>query len=319
MEFFEFANSALYLFFASGYEDSVAAFNYAMLTGGLVFLIVYAFQAFALYTIAVREGYGRKWMAFVPVFNTFYVGVCAQKNKVRNISVTKFSLAQAIVEAVLIVLYVLYFVSAILMFRGNYAVPVYEKVPRYNYDVLYFTGSFSYAANIPNDLLWARWIFHYMEDCFIFWLNLVYILLGVFVIIAFFQTYACRRYFLFSLLAVFLSPLKGILFFVVRNNKGKNYIEYVREQRARQYRMYQEYTRQNMNNPYNYNPYSGGNRPNPSDDPYRSGPQGAEDPFSEFGGDKNSGAGGTADGNSPNGGNAGGGSYGGEDPFDEFN
>lgn len=315
MEFFEFANSALYVFFASGYEDGVAAFSYAMLTGGLVFLIVYAFQAFALYTIAVREGYGKKWMAFVPVFNTYYVGVCAQKNKVRNVSVTKFSLAQAIVETVLVVLYVLYFVSAFLMFRGNYAVPVYESKPLYDNEILYFTGYNVWSADaMPNGLLWARWMFLYMEDCFIFWLNLVYILLGVFVVIAFFQTYACRRYFLFSLLAVFFSPIKGILFFAVRNNKGKNYLEYVREQRARQYRMYQEYTRQNMNNPYNYNPYSGRNQPNPSDDPYRSAPQGAEDPFSEFG-DGNGNGGNSADGNSSGGGS----SYGGEDPFDEFN
>ena len=81
-------------------------------------------------------------------------------------------------------------------------------------------------------------------------------------------------------------PVSGILFFIVRNNKGINYRDYIRGEQARQYKMYQQYQQyynqqqQNFDrnpyesSPYEKNPYegnSGGNpsqRQTPPDDPF---------------------------------------------------
>ena len=77
MDFFEYANLALQ--FVDG-----GLFWVPFLVGGLCFATVFVFEGVALYTIAKREGYKNKWMAFIPFFNTYYIGVCAQKNKCMN-------------------------------------------------------------------------------------------------------------------------------------------------------------------------------------------------------------------------------------------
>ena len=67
-----------------------------------------------------------------------------------------------------------------------------------------------------------------------------------------------------------LFPIQGILFFIVRNNVGVNYRDFLRAEQARQYAAYQNYQQQQNfngnpygrdgynNNPYNNNGY--GNR-----------------------------------------------------------
>ena len=136
---------------------------------------------------------------------------------------------------------------------------------------------------------WFAWVFDYLEGYVLVWINLAYILLNVFVVISFFQTYACRRYVLMSFASV-LFPIKGVLMFAVRNNKGMNYRDYVRGEQRRRYEMYQQYTSQNGGSPYGgYNPY--GSRPGtPSGDPYQSPRSGdsAPDPFDGLGSSGNS-------------------------------
>ncbi len=55
MDFFEYAS------FAMNFTDTLWV---QFLIGGLCFLIVFVFEAIALYTIARREGYKNKWMAY---------------------------------------------------------------------------------------------------------------------------------------------------------------------------------------------------------------------------------------------------------------
>ena len=100
---------------------------------------------------------------------------------------------------------------------------------------------------------------------------------------AFFQTYASRRYFIFTLVSVIV-PVQGTIFFVIRNNKGLSYRDFMRAEQERRYRTYQQYQQQNPN-PYNQNPYS--HNPHAGNQPYDDGqprPTPPEDPFSEFGG-----------------------------------
>ena len=82
MDFFQFASYAeLFVSLSMNPDQTVTNRLWiCLLVGGLCFLIVYIFQAVGLFTIAKREGYGNKWMAFVPFFNLYYIGVCAEKN-----------------------------------------------------------------------------------------------------------------------------------------------------------------------------------------------------------------------------------------------
>ena len=88
-------------------------------------------------------------------------------------------------------------------------------------------------------------------------MQLAFLVFEVFTLSAFFQTFAARRYMLFTITSV-LFPVQGIIIFILRNNSGMNYREYIRREQERQYRMYQQYRRQQSfdQNPYNQNPYS---------------------------------------------------------------
>lgn len=282
----------------------------SLIIAALCFAVVYIFQAVALYTIASREGYKSKWMAFVPFFNIYYIGVVSEKNKVFKTSAKSFSLALCFVELALVVLYAVYFASAGVIFAGGFYEELIEYTTFGGQQIEVVIGYRS--VGVPQPLAWAGWFFDW-SDAIITCVELAYIVLNVFVLIAFFQTYSSRHYVLFALVSI-LFPIKGIMFFVVRNNRARNYREYVREQQQRQFRMYQQYNRQNTTgNPYNYNPYTGQPINHEAGNPYQQPGHGSgapqSDPFDDFAS--------SPQGNPRNGGQSSGGAPS-EDPGDPF-
>lgn len=289
MDFFEYASIAG--------EFAPTKLWVQLLIGGLCFAIVFIFEAIALFTIATHNGYKNKWMAFIPFFNTYYIGVCAQKNKFYNVSTKTIGLVAAITEAVLVALYIFTLISGSLI--EDYLQLVEEtswlgqrlETYRLNMEL------------VPDNLKWAAWVYKYMDTYILGVLDLVFIILQIILLICFFQTYACRRYVIFAITSV-LFPIMGILFFVVRNNKAVNYKDFIRAEQARQYQQYQQYNQQNFNqNPYNQNYNQNPYNRNPYNNPSSNGGSG-NDPFDEFGGNTQS------DGNS--------GSSSNSDPFDDF-
>lgn len=288
MGFFEYASIADTIV---EYFGGVSPLWVSLTVGGLCFLIVYVFQAVGLYTIARRENLKNKWMAFVPFFNTYYIGVCGQKNKFFNIDTKKIAIATAAIEVVVLCVYVLSFVAELAI--SPYLVPHTEESAYWSTTVWSLPDSF---LTYNPDLKWASWCYNYL-NYILAPLNIIYILGFVVVLNCFFQTYSAKRYFLFTITSV-LFPVQGILIFSVRNNKGMRYADYVRAVQERAYRQYRD--QQNFNqNPYNQNPYSNGYNNPPYEDnrppqPPQQPESKQEDPFSEFGSPNNN------------------------DPFDEF-
>lgn len=280
MDFFEYASVASY------FTNTLWA---QLLVGALCFAIVFVFQSVALFVIASREGYKNKWMAFVPFLNTYYIGVCAQKNRFYNLDTKKIAIAVAVIELLLVGAYVLAFVARDLV--SDYVVVSYR-------DLIYGKVEVYSVDNVPPNLVWAAWIYNRF-DTYLNIADLIFRLLKISLLICFFQTYACRRYVIFSITSI-LFPIQGILFFVVRNNKGMNYREFIRREQARQYAAYQQYRQQQDGAPYDRNPYSrnpydnppppaGGSPKTPPDDPFSdfdsaagNGKSGASSPFDEF-------------------------------------
>lgn len=161
---------------------------------------------------------------------------------------------------------------------------------------------------VPENLAWAAWMYNYMYRYILRFVDLLFLLCQICLLMTFFQTYSCRRYVLFTVTSV-LFPIQGILFFVVRNNKALNYKEFLRSEQARVYRMYQQQQQQNFNrnpysrNPYNQNPYTD----SPNNDSTEYGGSAPEDPFGDLGG--SGGSGGNTDSRPDDGGS----------PFDELN
>lgn len=298
MEFFEIASIAEAAFLNDVYKRYLWAY---LLIAGLVFAILYVFKSVALFTIARREGYKNVWMAFVPFVNTYYVGVLSDKNKMYGANPKYISLAAAIVEAVYVALGILLYVAKFLIFKGGYAAPEYGTLVLTGGTVEIPNGNYN-PVNLPENLNWAWWVFSHLQDYIMYWVQLAYIILNAFVLISFFRTYASSRYILFAILCV-LFPVTGIVMFAVRNNKGKNYVDYIREQQQRQYRMYQEYMRGGQGGPNGGQYGQGGSYYGGNTDPYAQQKQNTppEDPFGGFG---------ASGGSEQNGGSG--------DPFDEF-
>ncbi len=246
---------------------------------GAFFAVVFALQAIALYTVASRSGYKNKWMAFVPFLSTYYIGVCAQKNKIFNrVDARIFSAVAAVMEFLLLGGSIVYYVAILLLARsGCLEITINEMTSMVLAEIV---------GSIPNNLFWAEWCFNNLYDYILSWFSLLFMFVQVLLLSAFFQTYSARRYFIFTVASA-LFPIQGIIFFIIRNNKGYNYREYLRLEQERRYRTYQQFQQQNFSqNPYNQNPYSrnGESGPYGGYDNRPSGGVKPEDPFAEFGG-----------------------------------
>lgn len=251
MDFFQFASYAeLFVSLSMNADGTVTNRLWiCLLVGGLCFLIVYIFQAVGLFTIAKREGYGNKWMAFVPFFNLYYIGVCAEKNKVYGMKARHFAVITVVLELLLVAGYIIYYVSAFSVW--DYINWTAMRNVNTGEIMYYYADGFS--ATMPASLDWMGWVFSNLNDYILSWVELVFIVLKLLLLTAFFRTYSARQYVWFSVAGALL-PLTGILIYVVRNNKGMSYTDYIRKVRERNYRMYQ----QQYGNQYNQNPYSGG-------------------------------------------------------------
>ena len=309
MDFFQFANYARMFVPLNMDPDGIVANRLwiCLLVGGLCFLIVYVFQAVGLFTIARREGYAHKWMAFVPFFNLYYIGVCGQRNKVYAMGTRAFAGICVGIELLLVAGYILYYVSA-------FAVWPYIHWKHTTIDNMIFNTPDGFSG-LPDSYAWMGWIFEHLIDYVLYWVELVFIILKLLLLMSFFKTYSANHFMLFSFVGALL-PLTGILIYSVRNNTGMNYADYIRRLREREYRIYQQ--QYGHNNPY------GGNTGRPPD-PFgdyggtSSGGNGS-DPFGDYGSPAGTGSGGGSpyDGGSDGSSSGGGSSSGNDSPFDEF-
>lgn len=248
-----------------------------MIYGAAGFLVMFVFQAIALYTIASRNGIEHKWMAFVPILSTYYIGICSRKNKALGLDSKVVAIIVASLEFALCVGYIMHYVGY------HFAEQFIQDGSSQEFYWLTFTETT--IPYIDPELAWAGFCYQTLLDI-LDWVNLVYLFMQVMLISAFFQTYAARRYILFTILSV-IFPVKAIFFFVVRKNKGMNYREYVMREQERRYRIYRQYNQNNQYNQYNQNNPNNGPS-NYGDSHYGHGEYpgpdtGNADPFEEFG------------------------------------
>ena len=282
MEFFRIAEVA---------EQSIAIslgpeyWRFAMIYAGVAFLVVYVFQTIALYTIASRNGFKRKWMAFIPFLNTYYIGACSQKNKALWFKSNIIGIIAAILEFVLCAGYALHY-------TGYHFAEDYMKLVDIQLPYLYVSEEIPLPQiqvinwdTIPYELYWAGFCYETLPDI-LYAGTSVYLFLQVMLLSAFFQTYMPRRYLLLTIFGV-VFPIKGILFFAVRNNQGVCYREYVLREQEKRYRMYRQHMQDNIQNQNyygqgNYGQYNN-DRNSYDNGEYSDQNSGSDDPFEEFG------------------------------------
>lgn len=252
----------------------------AMLGGALggasLWLALFILQGFGLTAMAKRRGLKKRWLAFIPFANIWYIGKIAGECTVFGQRMKRAGLYTMIAQ-----------ILTTLLCGLSIAVQLYlyfvEGAPEYDQFGIPFwinlTGFSSVAYKFYG-------VSQYILPIF----QLVYEVFMLILLIALYKRYAPRNYFILGLLALFIPVSRFIVIFVLRNRQGIDYEAYMRARHEAYMRQQQQY-----NGYGGYNPYYGGgyNRPygNPYGNPYgapqnapQNAPQPPEDPFGEFGG-----------------------------------
>lgn len=179
-------------------SESFVIFNFVF--DVVVWLVGYLFLAFALLTLAKRQNFNKKWLAFIPFFNFILLGKIIGKAIVWGKEIKNIGLFTAILGLATAVLSkVLYFYETISVFESVFNVTV-----QINNQFLY---DWIYGESLAWDI--AFWISTVLD--------LGYLFFEISMIFLVFRLYCPERAFIYSIISIFLSPIFGVLLFVVRN------------------------------------------------------------------------------------------------------
>jgi hypothetical protein len=183
------------------------------------YLVIFAFRAVGLFTLARRAGIRHTWFAFVPLLNSYLLGELAGDCSFASLKIKRIGLWYCLSEGVACIAYILSDIAVLSLYRNG---------AMYNSDL----GSW---VNVADGLAWAQTTDTVMSYVLLV-LQLVYIFFFVLAVMSFFRKYAARNAMIFSIGSIFVPIIYSILVFVVRNNAPVDYEQYVRERRETYYR-----------------------------------------------------------------------------------
>ncbi len=277
MELFNFYQIAS-LFTSLIYESDVKKMVLvAAIVGISVWALMFILQGIGLYALGKNRGMKKKWLAFIPFGNIYYlgkiVGTCeffGQKMKRAGL----YTMLAQIVTGALTLAYI--FAEAYLIFNFK---PLTTEL-----GTMYWVGLTGFAGVVNT--------FYEVGGYFMSVFSLVAQILLLILMIGFYKKYSPKNYRFMAILTFFIPMTRFIAVLALRNRPPFDYEGYMRRQREAYYQRQQQYYNQNpYNNPYG-NPY---NNPYGGQSPYggynnQQGqlPPKQEDPFAEFGEDKSS-------------------------------
>ncbi len=281
MELFSFYQIATSLFSLT--EDEKLTFLWGPIVGGAIWLAFFLLQGVGVYAMAKRQGMEKRWFAFTPFANIYYMGKLAGSCEFFGHKMKRPGLYAMIGQIVSTLFTFLYIFSECYLYY-NHGWPIQTE------------GAMGYYYHWNNLSGFANTVFDFYEygGYFFSIITLVSQVLTVILLIGLYQKYSPKNYRWLAVLSFMLTPARFITLFALRNRQAVDYAEYVRRQREAYARYRQQYYG-GYGNPYNNpygNPYGGGN----GYGSYGNGNYGApnqppaEEPFGEFSsGDKSAG------------------------------
>ncbi len=283
MEIFQIYQSFVFIFGVSYGNGKITpgVLYGALMTGVGVWLLLFILQGVGMYTMAKNRNMSRRWLAFVPFANIYYMGKLAGACDVFGRKMKSPGL-YAMLGQILSVLFCASTMAAeILLFTkyGDFMVVNDSGTTQW----VGLTGFAQYAYN-----------YYLVSEYLIYIFELIYMVLMFILLMGLYKKYYARGYFMLSWVAVFIPISRYIAIFVLRNNKAIDYEAYMRAKREEFMRRQQQQNPYGYNpynqNPYNQNPYNrgpGGNPPNggyPGYPPQNGAPHNppSDDPFAEF-------------------------------------
>ncbi len=246
MEFYNFYQLS-YLISSFFTEDEKIFITLGVIIGAALWLGFFFLQGAGLFVMAKRRGLTRRWLAFVPFANIYYMGKIAGKCDFFGHKMTNAGLYAMIAQILASTTAILAVLSEWYL-NYNYGVPVLTEMGSASWLGL---SGFSQTVNKC-----------YEVSTILFSLTgLVAEILIVILLIGLFKKYSPRNYRLLAVLSFFIPATRFIAVFVLRNNEEIDYEAYMRRMREAYVRRQQQYY-----NGYG-NPY-GGNYDNPYGNPY---------------------------------------------------
>ncbi len=273
MEFYNFYQIGR-IFMIAVENDLQLHFSGAVVIGLAIWISFFILQGVGLYTMAKRRGIKKRFLAFVPLANIYYMGKLAGECVVFGHKMKRAGL-YAMIAQILTTLAALAFVFSewyLYVFQG--APIIYEEnllvMPQWE-------GLTGFASFVEG-------VYGYSGALYSL-LGLVSQILLVILMMGLLQKYSPKNYRILAVVSFMFAPARFIIVFVLRKNNPVNFEEYLRRQREAYFRRQQQYYG-NYGNPYG-NPYG---RPPYGGNPYGNGNYGndgrqnspPQDPFEEF-------------------------------------
>ncbi len=255
--------------------DDIKNLVMGIVVGVVIWAVLFVLQGIGIYTMAKNRKMQKKWLAFVPIVNMFYIGKLVGEYSIFGRKVKRLGLYASLAQAVYSLVCVGLIAAELYLYveggrptlvEGTY-LPMWTELTGTPYTIfkLYDIG----VLLLP--------IFGLVCKIVLF---LLYTGL--------YKKYYPQNYFLLSYLALFITVSPYIVVFVIRKRKAIDFEQYMREKREAFFRQQQQY-RNMYNNPQNpYGTYTWG--PQQTGNPYAQRPEPKkeepEEPFSEFSSDK---------------------------------
>ncbi len=269
MEFFSLYNFVAALFIVLRQTDDVAARYYGLLGGTLLWAVLFILQGFGLYRMAQKRNLSKKWLAFLPFGNIWYIGKLAGECNVFGQKMKHIGLYTMIAQILTTLLCGVTIAAEIYLYATlgepelltNLGMPYWGVLSGFSATAYDFFDISAYIIPI---------------------LQLVFEILLLILLMGLYKKYYPKNYMILGFLVLFMPLARFIVIFVLRNRTAIDYEAYMRARREAYMRQQQQY--QNMygnpyQNPYNRNPYA--NPYNPQGGYPNQNPE-TEDPFEEF-------------------------------------
>lgn len=250
---------------------------FGLIFGVVAWSVFFVLQGIGLYTMAKKKGLKKKWIAFVPFVNVWYIGKLAGECDFFGRKVKHVWLYTMISQIITTLFCALIIAAEIYLF----AVCGTPKLDEYGQ---YYWGEIGFAGLVEDFYDISGFIYSIFQ--------LIYEIFMLILLMALYKKYYPKNYVFLALLTWFVPLSRHIVIFVLRNRKAIDYEAYMRARHEAYMRQQQQYRNTYGNpynsygnpygNPYNRNPYNNGpaqdTKPNPP-----------EDPFAEFSSTKNGG------------------------------
>lgn len=226
-------------------------------------LVMFILQGVGLYKMAKKRNMRKKFLAFIPFANVYYMGKLAGDSFVFGQRMKNSGLYAMIAETVFSSL----FITALILqyslyFQCGNPLRVYGVFPYW--DVV--------GDGLSNTLV----SFYMVIVRLLLVFQLIAAILMIILLSALYRKYAPKQYFLLGFLTI-LFPVRYIIIFAIRNRKAIDYEAYMRARREAYIRQQQRYNQQYYGGYDNsYNPYASPRPAQPNT------PRKPEDPFEEF-------------------------------------